>query len=75
MGANSPRDRHNPGRAETDDTCAGRHTRRFTYVVRWDDTFWGITMAFGVELELLAAANEVDMPAKILAGQELEIPR
>jgi len=44
------------------------------YVVKPGDTFWRISIAVGVEMETLAAANHILDVNKIRAGQVLAIP-
>jgi len=46
-----------------------------TYTVQWGDTLWGIAQAFGVEVEALAAANDISDPTLLKAGSVIVIPR
>ena len=45
-----------------------------TYTVQWGNTLWSISRAFGVDVNDLAAANNISNPHKLLAGTVLTIP-
>jgi LysM repeat protein len=45
-----------------------------SYTVRWGDTLWSISRAFGVDVNDLATANNISNPRKLLAGSVLTIP-
>ena len=46
-----------------------------TYIVQQGETLWGISKKFGVTLDSLLKANQLDPNAKLRAGQRLIIPR
>lgn len=54
-------------------TPAGTRTP-VTYEVQSGDTLLGIAIDFGVDVDLLAARNDIDDPASLQLGQELIIP-
>lgn len=45
-----------------------------TYVVESGDTLWDIAERFGTSVEDLVEANDLENPADLTVGQELEIP-
>jgi LysM repeat protein len=45
-----------------------------SYVVQQGDTLYGIAVEFGVSMEDLMAANDMDNPDQLQVGQELQIP-
>ncbi|MEX2425301.1 MAG: LysM peptidoglycan-binding domain-containing protein [Thermomicrobiaceae bacterium] len=45
-----------------------------SYVVQQGDTLYGIAVDFGVSMEDLMAANDMDNPDQLQVGQELQIP-
>lgn len=49
-------------------------TGQKTYQVKWGDTLWKISRAYGVPVEQIAAANGITDPNAIKAGTVLSIP-
>jgi murein DD-endopeptidase MepM/ murein hydrolase activator NlpD len=45
-----------------------------TYVVQPGDTLYGIAQQFGITVDILVAANNIDDPTQIVIGQKLTIP-
>ena len=44
------------------------------YVVRPGDTLWGIAQRYSISPDLLAAANEIPNPDRLVIGQAIVIP-
>ena len=52
----------------------GQPPETIIYVVQPGDTLYGIAQQFGVTVDLLVAANNIDDPTQIAVGQRLTIP-
>jgi spore germination protein len=46
-----------------------------TYQVKWGDTLWRISQAFGTTVDAIAAANGITDNNVLIAGTVLTIPR
>ncbi len=52
----------------------GQDPESVEYIVQPGDTLYGIAQEFGVTVDLLVAANDIDDPTQIAVGQRLTIP-
>jgi spore germination protein len=45
-----------------------------TYVIQDGDTLWSIAQQFGITVEAIVSANNLDNPDELPVGQEIFIP-